>query len=179
MPIIGKHHAHPYSNAWALKDSCGEPQGEDDATVSLINTYRTPVSGVFRRKDSGFAVCGEKPASVSQFAAGIRYGSSGVGERKWTEAGITGTLTRKAEPVPTWQSVQWQTVCLLRARFAFDPDIAAVARAVDFHEFIPFPRSGSAIAFIGVGSQARSSRSFELTSDPIHRMPPRAGHCEV
>jgi hypothetical protein len=22
----------------------------------------------------------------------------------------TGTLTRKAEPVPTWQSVQWQTV---------------------------------------------------------------------
>src|SRR5262245_1770432 len=58
----------------------GEPQGEDEATVLLINTYRTPVSGVFRRKDSGFAVCGENPASVSQFVAGIRHGSSGVGE---------------------------------------------------------------------------------------------------
>jgi hypothetical protein len=42
----------------------------------LINTYRTPVSGVFRRKDSGFAVCGENPASVSQFVAGIRHGRS-------------------------------------------------------------------------------------------------------
>src|SRR5262249_17418289 len=27
---------------------------------------------------------------------------------------------------------------LLGVRFAFDPDIAAVARAVDFHEFVPF-----------------------------------------
>src|SRR5262245_42282013 len=27
---------------------------------------------------------------------------------------------------------------LLRVGFAFDPDIAAVARAVDFHEFVPF-----------------------------------------
>ena len=42
----------------------------------LINIYRTPVSGVFRRKDSGFAVCGGKPASVSQFVAGIRHGRS-------------------------------------------------------------------------------------------------------
>src|SRR5262249_27760349 len=40
----------------------------------LINIYRTPVSGVFRRKDSGFAVCGGKPASVSQFVAGMRRG---------------------------------------------------------------------------------------------------------
>jgi hypothetical protein len=73
MPIIGKHHIHPYSNAWALKDGCGGPQGEDEATVLLINTYRTPVSGVFRRKDfwfrglwrkpgQRFAVCGGNPA---------------------------------------------------------------------------------------------------------------------
>jgi len=41
----------------------------------INNIYRTPVSGVFRRKDSGFAVCGENPASVSQFVAGIRHGS--------------------------------------------------------------------------------------------------------
>jgi hypothetical protein len=42
----------------------------------LINIYRTPVSGVLRRKDSGFAVCGENLASVSQFVAGIRHGRS-------------------------------------------------------------------------------------------------------
>src|SRR5262249_56589665 len=52
----------------------GEPQGEDEATVLLINTYRTPVSGVFRRKDfwfrglwrkpgQRFAVCGGDPAA--------------------------------------------------------------------------------------------------------------------
>jgi len=52
MPIIGKHYVHPGLS----KTVAGEPQGED-ATVFLINTYRTPVSGVFRRKDSGFAVC--------------------------------------------------------------------------------------------------------------------------
>jgi hypothetical protein len=46
------------------------------ATVLLINIYRTPVSGVLRRKDSGFAVCGENLASVSQFVAGIRHGDS-------------------------------------------------------------------------------------------------------
>jgi hypothetical protein len=40
----------------------------------LINIYRTPVSGVLRRKDSDFAVCGENLASVSQFVAGIRHG---------------------------------------------------------------------------------------------------------
>jgi hypothetical protein len=47
----------------------------------LNNIYRTPVSGVFRRKDSGFAVCGEKPASVSQFVAGIRHGRSSQQEQ--------------------------------------------------------------------------------------------------
>src|SRR6516225_5527726 len=42
---------------------------------------------------------------------------------------------------------------LLGVRFAFDLDIAAVAPAVDFHEFVPFPRSASAIAFIGTPLQ--------------------------
>src|SRR5262249_54483272 len=46
------------------------------ATVLLINIYRTPVSGVLRRKDSGFAVCGENLDSVAQFVAGIRHGDS-------------------------------------------------------------------------------------------------------
>ena len=54
------------------KTVAGEPQGED-ATVLLINIYRTSVSGVLRRKDSGFAVCGESLASVSRFVAGIRH----------------------------------------------------------------------------------------------------------
>src|SRR5262245_33484914 len=31
---------------------------------------------------------------------------------------------------------------LLRVRVAFDPDVAAVARAVDFHGFAPFTKSG-------------------------------------
>src|SRR6516164_1696856 len=42
---------------------------------------------------------------------------------------------------------------LLGVRFAFDLYIAAVAPAVDFHEFVPFPRSASAIAFIGTPLQ--------------------------
>jgi hypothetical protein len=37
----------------------------------LINIYRAPVSGVLRREYFGFAGCGENPASVSQFVAGI------------------------------------------------------------------------------------------------------------
>jgi hypothetical protein len=45
----------------------------------LINIYRTLVSGVLRRKDSGFAVCGENLASVSQFVAGIRRSNQSVG----------------------------------------------------------------------------------------------------
>src|SRR5262245_56756187 len=53
----------------------GSLRGEDEATVLLINTYRTPVSGILRRKDSGFAVCGENLASVSRFVAGIRHSS--------------------------------------------------------------------------------------------------------
>jgi hypothetical protein len=38
----------------------------------LIKMYRTPVSGVFRRRASGFAVCGKSLATVSRFVAGIR-----------------------------------------------------------------------------------------------------------
>src|SRR5262249_23369575 len=57
------------------KTVAGEPQGED-ATVLLINIYRTSVSGVLRRKDSGFAVCGKNLASVSRFVAGIRQARS-------------------------------------------------------------------------------------------------------
>jgi len=53
---------------------------QERATVLLINIYRTPVSGVLRRKDSGFAVCGENLASVSRFVAGIRH-SAGCCER--------------------------------------------------------------------------------------------------
>jgi hypothetical protein len=63
----------------------------------LNNIYRTPVSGVFRRKDSGFAVCGENPASVSQFVAGIRHGRSSQQEYDeddgavWLQEGIRAT----------------------------------------------------------------------------------------
>jgi len=83
MPIIGKHHVHPYSNAVLSIAIIGVTSSWDAdhayhfrerATVLLINMYRTPVSGVLRRKDSGFAVCGENLASVSQFVAGIRHG---------------------------------------------------------------------------------------------------------
>jgi len=42
-------------------------------TVVSIDIYRTLVSGVFRRKDFGFVVCGENLASVSRFVAGIRH----------------------------------------------------------------------------------------------------------
>src|SRR5215831_13837312 len=96
MPIIGKHHVHPYSNAvfsiaiiggtycW---DADHAYHFRERATVLLINIYRTPVSGVLRRKDSGFAVCGENLASVSQFVAGIRHGdpSSRIIPLPWRE----------------------------------------------------------------------------------------------
>ena len=62
---------------------------------------------------------------------------------------------------------------LLGVGFAFDPDIAAVARAVDFLEFVPFPRSASAIAFIGTPVQVsdilRPSRwsGFDVFGAPV------------
>ena len=70
MPIIGKHHVDPsIRTPRSQRRVAGNSQGEDKATVVLIDMYRTPVSGVLRRKDSGFAVCGENPAGVSRFAA--------------------------------------------------------------------------------------------------------------
>jgi hypothetical protein len=63
----------------------------------MINIYRTPVSGVFRRKDSGFAVCGENLASVSQFMARIRHGRTSKQEHDedegavWLQEGIRAT----------------------------------------------------------------------------------------
>src|SRR5262249_17015569 len=73
MPIIGKHHVHPYSNAWALKDGCGDSQGEDEATVLLINNLphacfrrispqRFWFRGLWRKPGQRFAVCGGNPA---------------------------------------------------------------------------------------------------------------------
>ena len=47
MPIVVKHPVHPYSNAFA--------------TVLLINFYRTPVSGVFRRNAFWFRGLWRKP----------------------------------------------------------------------------------------------------------------------
>src|SRR5215468_8652013 len=48
-----------YSNAQVSNRSqrrvAGNAQGEDEAAVLLIDMYRTPVSGVLRRKESGFA----------------------------------------------------------------------------------------------------------------------------
>src|SRR6516225_7964089 len=46
---------------------------------------------------------------------------------------------------------------LLRVRFAFDPDVSAVARAVDFHGFVPFPKSGSCRADGDAGGGPRDS----------------------
>jgi hypothetical protein len=67
MPTIRKHHIHPYSNSVLF-------QKRDTASENFFaRMYRTGVSGVFRRKDFGFAVCGKNLASVSRFVAGIRH----------------------------------------------------------------------------------------------------------
>jgi len=50
--------------------------------------YRTPVSGVLRRKDSGFAVRGENPASVSRFAAKTRLAFRSL----WRESDVAPKL---------------------------------------------------------------------------------------
>jgi hypothetical protein len=47
---------------------------ETPSTASVINIYRTLVSGLFRRKDFGFVVRGKNLASISRFVAGIRRG---------------------------------------------------------------------------------------------------------
>ena len=61
MPIIGKHHTSLFERLGSHGRLRGEPQGEDEATVLLINTYRTPVSGVFRRKEFWFRGLWRKP----------------------------------------------------------------------------------------------------------------------
>src|SRR5215831_4495512 len=49
---------------------------------------------------------------------------------------------------------------LLWVRFAFDPDIAAVARAVDFHEFVPFPGAPPSLSSMRAEPE-RVGRSFD------------------
>src|SRR5262249_42621547 len=85
---------------------------------------------------------------------------------------------------------------LLGVRFAFDPDVAAVARAVDFHEFVPFagqpppslssePRyrcltllrpsrrlRPSAATHLRTGSLPRFTRSHSM---PVRKAQPHAG----
>jgi hypothetical protein len=67
---MGKHNVHPFRTPFCSSITLTASEN------LLTNIYRTPVSGVFRRKNSGFAVCGGKPASVSQFVTGIRHGRS-------------------------------------------------------------------------------------------------------
>jgi hypothetical protein len=62
----------------------------------LIDIYRTPVSGVLRRKESGFAVCGENPASVSRFAAKARPAFRDL----WRESGVADSFEREEETRP-------------------------------------------------------------------------------
>ena len=95
MPIIGKHHVDPSIRTPKLsKTGCRKLSGGRWATVLLIDMYRTPVSGVFRRKDSGFAVCGENPASVSRFVAGIRRGRSFKHEEETPSPGLVSSVLR-------------------------------------------------------------------------------------
>ena|SRR5215467_5949282 len=83
-----------YSNAQVSNRSqrrvAGNAQGEDEAAVLLIDMYRTPVSGVLRRKESGFAVCGENPASISRFAAKTRPAFRSL----WRESGAADPSAR-------------------------------------------------------------------------------------
>src|SRR5262245_24754150 len=92
MPIIGKHHVHPYSKPGLSRTVAGEPQGEDAATVLLINTYRTPVSGVFRRKDFWFRGLWRKP--------GQRFAVCG-GDPAWRQWRWAGKMDRGRLPLAT------------------------------------------------------------------------------
>jgi hypothetical protein len=51
-----------------------------------MSVYRTPASGVFRRKGFGFATCDNNRASVSQFVARI-------GQRSVRPRGASGKLS--------------------------------------------------------------------------------------
>jgi len=89
MPIIGKHHVHPYSNAWALKGGCGGASGGRWGN-RLVNQHLP--HACFRR-------ISPQRFLVSRFVAKTRpafrslWRESGMAavtsaERKWTEAGI-------------------------------------------------------------------------------------------
>ena len=78
----------PIQTTRSQRRVAGNSQREDEATVLLIDMYRTPVSGVLRRKDSGFAVRGENPASVSRFAAKTRLAFRSL----WRESDVAPKL---------------------------------------------------------------------------------------
>jgi hypothetical protein len=63
----------------------------------LPDHYRTPASGVFRRKDFGFVACGNNRASVSQFVA--RIGRCPIAARRPNLHNIIG---RKAGSLPNY-----------------------------------------------------------------------------
>ena len=91
MPIIVKHLVHPYSNAFGNRPW-------SPFTANLFQAY-------FATTLSGFAGCGENLASISQFVAGIRQGSSfkrstmKFNERAPERAGISG-----AAPVASYSA---------------------------------------------------------------------------
>jgi hypothetical protein len=103
----------------------------------LINIYRTPVSGVLRRKDSGFAVCGENLASVSHFVAGIRRARS---------AAVS------SDPKVSWM------VCAFWPRAA--PHQASMRWSLISQRFSSLPNSsrGSAFSFKLVDSESIARR---------------------
>src|SRR5215510_4139798 len=89
MPIIGKHHVHPYSNAWALKDGCGGASGGRLGN-RLVNQH-LPHACFRRISPQRFLVsrfvAKTRPASRSLWReSGMAAVASA--ERKWTEAGI-------------------------------------------------------------------------------------------
>src|SRR5262245_4794221 len=97
MPIIGKHHVHPYSNARALKDGCGGASGgrlgnrlfnQDlpHACFRRISPQRFLVSRFVAKTRPAFRSLWRESGMAAVALAG--ESSSGVGERKWTEAGI-------------------------------------------------------------------------------------------
>src|SRR5215813_6460572 len=87
MPIIGKHHVHPYSNAWALKDGCGGASGGrlgnrlvnqhlPHACFRRISPQRFLVSRFVAKTRPAFRSLWRESAMAAVASA----------ERKWTEA---------------------------------------------------------------------------------------------
>ena len=72
MPIIGKHHVHPYSNARALKDDCEGLPGKMRTVLLIqhlphagfrrISPQRFWFRGLRQKSGQRFAVCGGNPA---------------------------------------------------------------------------------------------------------------------